>query len=110
MLFVETKAVRIELHDTLLECKSDVLLSYNECPFIDELYSESKWYKMKLSRPHSMVLHRGSGAVYNEFLIANYDIYKLYNGDGQLTFLELFDDLTHLYRYTMTTIRTLQTL
>ena len=86
-------AKHIELHDTLLECKSDVLLSYNECPFIDELYSESKWYKMRLSRPHSMVLHRGSGAVYNEFLIANYDIYKLYNGDGQLTFLELFDDL-----------------
>ena len=72
-------AKHIELHDTLLECKSDVLLSYNECPFIDELYSESKWYKMRLSRPHSMVLHKGSGAVYNEFLIANYDIYKLYN-------------------------------
>lgn len=40
-----------------------------------------------------MVLRNGGGEMYNEFLIANYDIYKLYNGDGQLTLLEQFDAL-----------------
>lgn len=30
------------LHDAMTECESKVLLSYNECDFIDELYSEDK--------------------------------------------------------------------
>lgn len=68
--------------------ESKVLLSYNECDFIDALYSEDKWYKMRLSRPHNMVLRSGGGAVYNEFLIANYDIFELYNCDGQATFFD----------------------
>ena len=83
-----------QLHDTLFECESNVLLSYNECEFIDKLYSEDKWYKIRLSRPHSMVLHNGAGATYDEFLIANYDIFELYNCDGQMTLMDLPDTLT----------------
>lgn len=79
----------IELHDTLLDCEGKVLLSYNECEFIDKLYSEDKWYKMRVSRPHNMVLHNGGGQMYDEFLIANYDIFDLYSLGSQMT---LFDD------------------
>ncbi len=79
-----------ELHDTLLNCESKVLLSYNDCQFIDELYCEDKWYKMRVARPNSMILHNTPGALYNEFLIANYDIFELYNFGRQTTF---FDDL-----------------
>ncbi|MBR1385118.1 MAG: DNA adenine methylase, partial [Ruminococcus sp.] len=79
-----------ELHDTLLDCESKVLLSYNDCQFIDELYCEDKWYKMRVARPNSMILHNTPGALYNEFLIANYDIFELYNFGRQTTF---FDDL-----------------
>lgn len=88
-LFGDTK--HIELHDTLLECEGKVLLSYNECEFIDKLYSEDKWFKMRLSRPHNMVLHNGGGQMYDEFLIANYDIFELYSYGMQTTF---FDEIT----------------
>ena len=80
-----------ELHDTLLECESKVLLSYNDCPFIDELYSEDKWYKMRVARPNSMILHNSPGALYNEFLIANYDIFELYNFGRQTTLYEDYE-------------------
>lgn len=82
-----------ELHDTLLQCESKVLISYNECDFIDKLYCEDKWYKMRLSRPHNMVLHNGAGALYNEFLIANYDIFELYSYGRQTTFFDELNDL-----------------
>lgn len=88
-LFGDSK--HIELHDTLLECEGKVLLSYNECAFIDRLYSEDKWFKMRLSRPHNMVLRNGGGQMYNEFLIANYDIFELFSYGMQTT---LFDEIS----------------
>ena len=78
-----------ELHDALLKCEGKVLLSYNECDFIDKLYSEDKWYKMRISRPHNMVLRSGGGQMYNEFLIANYNIFEQYYFGSQMT---LFDE------------------
>ena len=91
-LFGDSK--HIELHDTLLNCEGKVLLSYNECDFIDSLYSEDKWYKMRISRPHNMVLHNGGGQMYNEFLIANYDIFEPYSFGAQTTFFEEFKPYT----------------
>ena len=85
-LFGDSK--HIELHDTLLNCEGKVLLSYNECDFIDSLYSEDKWFKMRISRPHNMVLHNGGGQMYNEFLIANYDIFEPYSFGAQTTFFD----------------------
>lgn len=84
-----------ELHDTLLECEGKVLLSYNECEFIDKLYSEDKWYKLRLSRPHNMVLHSGGGQLYNEFLIANYNIFELYYFGSQMTLFDRPEQLTN---------------
>ena len=84
-----------ELHDTLLECEGKVLLSYNECEFIDKLYSEDKWYKLRLSRPHNMVLHSGGGQMYNEFLIANYNIFELYYFGSQMTLFDGPEQLTN---------------
>ncbi|SFC80098.1 DNA adenine methylase [Ruminococcus albus] len=82
-----------QLHDTLLNCESKVLLSYNDCKFIDELYCEDKWYKMRVARPNSMILHNEPGALYNEFLIANYDIFSLYNNGVQTTFFNDYEPI-----------------
>ena len=87
-LFDESK--HRELHDTLNECKSKVLLSYNDCPYIDSLYSEDKWEKIRVARPNSMVLRNGPGALYYEIIIANYNIRDLYKYGTQTTF---FDEL-----------------
>ena len=84
-----------QLHDTLLGCESKVLLSYNDCRYIDDLYSEDKWYKMRVARPNSMVLHNTPGAVYNEFLIANYDIFELYNYGIQTTFFDDYEPINN---------------
>jgi DNA adenine methylase len=62
-----------ELHDTLKACEGNVIVSYNDCGYIRELYSDG-WCIVSLSRPHNMVLHNGGGQLYNELLIANYDI------------------------------------
>ena len=78
----------------MLNCEGKVLLSYNECDFIDSLYSEDKWFKMRISRPHNMVLHNGGGQMYNEFLIANYDIFEPYSFGAQTTFFEEFKPYT----------------
>lgn len=90
-----------ELHDTLLDCKSKVLLSYNDCQFIDELYCEDKWYKMRVARPNSMILHNTPGAIYNEFLIANYDIFELYNVGCQTTLFDDYSDIDNEGRITL---------
>ena len=87
-------AMHRALHDALLKCKGKVILSYNECDFIDQLYCEEIWYKMRITRPHSMVLHNEAGATYDEFIIANFDIFELYNGDGQASFFDLTGTLT----------------
>ena len=81
------------LHDALLKCKAKVIISYNECDFIDELYSEDKWFIMRLDRPHSMLLHSNPGAVYHEVIIANFDIFEMYYGNGQLTLMDMSDTI-----------------
>lgn len=90
-----------QLHDTLLQCESKVLLSYNDCQFIDELYCEDKWYKMRVARPNSMVLHTTPGAMYNEFLIANYDIFELYSSGVQETFFDEYEPIDDEGRITL---------
>ena len=77
------------LHDRLLKCKCRVLISYNDCPYVNDLYSEPVWDKIHTDRSHNMSMQTGEGKRYKEILIANYGINELYNFNRQTT---LFDD------------------
>lgn len=57
------------LHDALLECKGFVMVSYNHCKFIEELYKE--FYIFYTTRPNSM--SQKAGSEYEEIVITNYD-------------------------------------
>ena len=57
------------LHDALLECQGFVMVSYNYCPFIVELYQE--FYIFYTTRPNSM--SQKAGSEYEEIVITNYD-------------------------------------
>ena len=57
------------LHDALLECQGFVMVSYNYCPFIVDLYKE--FYIFYTTRPNSM--SQKAGSEYEEIVITNYD-------------------------------------
>ncbi len=64
-----TKADHRRLHDALAQCKGFVMVSYNYCPFICELYKD--FYIFHTTRPNSMSLTAGSE--YEEVVMTNYD-------------------------------------
>ena len=69
------------LHDVLLNCQGYVMVSFNCCPYILELYKE--FYIFHTTRPNSM--SQTADSEYEELIITNYDPQKL-GGDGsQLT-------------------------
>ena len=57
------------LHDALLECKGHVMVSYNYCEYIVDLYKE--FYIFYTTRPNSM--SQKAGSEYEEIVITNYD-------------------------------------
>ncbi len=57
------------LHDTLLNCQGYVMVSYNYCPYICELYHE--FYIFRVVHPDSM--SQTAGSEYEEVIITNYD-------------------------------------
>ena len=57
------------LHDVLLTCQGRVMVSYNYCSYICELYKEFYIYRTK--RPNSM--SQKAGSEYEEVIITNYD-------------------------------------
>ena len=64
-----TKADHIRLHDALKKCRGLVMVSYNYCPFICDLYKD--FYIFYTKRPNSMSLVAGSE--YEEIIMTNYD-------------------------------------
>ena len=68
-IVVFTEADHRRLHDVLLKCQGFVMVSYNDCAFIRELYKE--FYIFRTVRPNSM--SQKAGAEYAELLITNYD-------------------------------------
>jgi len=64
-----TEADHIRLHDALAKCRGCVMVSYNYCPFICELYKD--FYIFYTRRPNSMSLVPGSE--YEEIIMTNYD-------------------------------------
>ncbi len=69
---VFTKEDHERLHTALQKCKGYVMVSYNDCPEIRELYSD--FYIYRTTRPHSMA-HK-EGAEYPELIMTNYDAQK----------------------------------
>ena len=63
------KADHIRLHDVLKRCKGLVMVSYNYCPFITELYQD--FYIFHTTRPNSM--SQTAGSEYEEVVMTNYD-------------------------------------
>ena len=87
------------LHDALLECQGYVMVSYNYCPFIVDLYKE--FYIFYTTRPNSM--SQTAGSEYEEVIITNYDPRKacwqlsmdsLLGGDGDTRY-ELIHEPEH---------------
>ena len=87
------------LHDTLLNCRGYVMVSYNYCPYICELYHE--FYIFRVVRPNSM--SQTAGSEYEEVIITNYDPRKacwqlsmdsLLGGDGDTRY-ELIHEPEH---------------
>ena len=69
------------LHDVLLICQGYVMVSYNCCPYILELYKE--FYIFHTTRPNSM--SQTADSEYEELIITNYDPQKLGSDGSQLT-------------------------
>ena len=69
------------LHDVLLTCQGYVMVSYNCCPYILELYKE--FYIFYTTRPNSM--SQTADSEYEELIITNYDPQKLGSDGSQLT-------------------------
>jgi DNA adenine methylase len=69
-----TKEHHIRLRDTLLGIVGKFLLSYNDCPFIREIYDAPGIQIKTVSRPNSIKLRYDAGAMFDELLIANYDM------------------------------------
>lgn len=78
------------LFRTLAATKGKWLLSYNDCPYIRNLYSD--YCLFEFERIHSMAQRYDAGKMFGELLIGNYDLYErerakplqltLFEGDG----------------------------
>lgn len=81
----------IRLWQTLAACKGYVIVSYNDCPFVRQLYKDFYILAFRRANP----LSKKKGAEYGEVLITNYD------PRPYLTQLTLFDMDTHIGEYSM---------
>ena len=64
-----TKRMHVKLWRALKQCKGYVIVSYNDCPYIRNLYKD--FYIFAFERQNSMA--QKAGAKYGEVLITNYD-------------------------------------
>ena len=81
----------IELWRLLSACKGYVIVSYNDCPFIRQLYKNFYILAFRRTNP----LSKKKGAEYGEVIITNYD------PRPYLTQITLFDMDTHIGEYSM---------
>ena len=58
-----------ELHDTVAECNGYLIVSYNDCPYIRELYKDCYFLAFKRDNP----MAQRKNAEYGELIITNYD-------------------------------------
>lgn len=84
-----TKEDHIRLKNALMQISGKFLLSYNDCPFIHELYSVDCIMIESVTRLSTMAQRYATGKQYPELLISNYDTYK---EEIEIHRLTLFDD------------------
>lgn len=60
----------IRLRDRLVTCHGKVILSYNNCPFVWELYRD-RFYIFSLVRENPLA--QSKAATYRELILTNYD-------------------------------------
>ena len=64
----------IRLRDTLMSIAGKFLLSYNDHPFVREMYTAPGTQIMKVRRLNNIKQRYDGGCLFNELLIANYDL------------------------------------
>lgn len=69
-----TRDDHIRLRDTLGSIKGRFLLSYNKDPFVFELYDRPGIHIVPVDRLHNFRQRFEGGAMYEEYIIANYDL------------------------------------
>ena len=74
-----TEADHVGLRDTLLGIEGKFLLSYNDHPFVRELYDAPGIWIMETSRINNIKQRYDGGCQFNELLIANYNLYERQN-------------------------------
>lgn len=64
------------MRDALLAIEGKFLLSYNDCPFVRELYNAPGIYMEATTRINNIKQRYDGGCQYEELLIANYNLYE----------------------------------
>ena len=80
------------LAGALLQIQGKFLLSYNDCPYIRELYSRPGIVIEGTTRLSNIAQRYDNGKQYPELLIANYDTTELARSSAQLTLFDLAGD------------------
>lgn len=84
-----TGADHERLRDTLKKISGKFLLSYNDCPAIRELYQGYEMYSYE--RLNNIRQRFDGGSMFNELLIANYDLNERLKENQQISFFETED-------------------
>ena len=85
-----TKEDHERLRNTLAEIKGRFLLSYNDSPYIRELYHDFNF--MECSRIHSMAQRYEAGVQFSELLIGNFDLLETQkNKPCQMTLFDHYE-------------------
>lgn len=66
----------IRLHDALMQIEGKFLLSYNDCPFIRELYDHPNIVTMSHQRLNNLKQRYDANSQFEELILANYDIHE----------------------------------
>lgn len=84
-----TSADHERLRDSLKKISGKFLLSYNDCPAIRELYQGYEMYSYE--RLNNIRQRFDGGSMFNELLIANYDLDERLKENRQISFFETED-------------------
>ena len=86
----------IRLRDCAKRIKGKIMISYNDCPEVRQLYKEFYIYSFK--RVHSMVQHIHPGQEFKELIITNYDMFEREKAKPkQLTMFDMTGNLLEEY-------------
>lgn len=90
-----TEQDHVRLRDVLMGIKGHFLLSYNKHEFVFGLYDKPGICIMPVSRLNNIKQRYEGGAMYEEYIIANYDLYEALNKTTQLNLFDLEGGGTH---------------